>query len=211
MSDIRYNISELFQLAFGLNNPVYITQPLSKEISPSINFDNIEVLPDYYNPDAISWMGTPIMFQATFEGDSYQKYNKDGTMGQKSMESFNLPPSTMFTFRRAKNIIRTNVLGSNGTVKEIFGFDDWVIDVRGLCLDDPNIGSARDQLKVLLEWESLASSIGVLGSEFKIRGIDSVCISEWSDYVPQGKPSVVAFQFQLYSDDNKLLQMYLGD
>lgn len=201
MADIRYNISQLFQFAFGINMPIYITEPLLSNAPANINYMGIDTLPEYYNEESKqSWMGTPIMFQASFKKGSYKRYKLNGELEIVQLNDFALPPATMFSFRRAKNITRTNVLGSNGTVKEIFGFDDWIIDVRGLCLDEPDL-SAQDQFAKLLEWENLADAIEVSGSQFGLRGIQRVCISEWSENIPQGQPGVVAFQMSLIGDD----------
>lgn len=199
-SDIRYHVSELFQLAFGINIPIYITDPLRRDAPANISYAGLETIPEYVSADSTSWMGTPIMFSATFGGGSYNRYKMNGELERVQLNDFVLPPATMFQFRRAKNINRTNVLGSNGTVKEIFGFDDWVIDVRGLCLDEPT-RSAQSQLEELIRWENLADSIEVSGSQFSSRGLMRVAIAEWSDSIPQGQPGVVAFQMQLMGDD----------
>lgn len=205
--DIRYNVSELFQLAFGINTPVYITEPLLRDAPTNISYAGLKTITEYSEENTMqSWMGTPIMFSATFKAGTYNKYKDNGEIEQVRVESLVLPPATMFEFRRAKNITRTNVLGSNGTVKEIFGFDDWVIDVRGLCLDEPETGekqfrSAQSQWQELLKWEGLSDGFGVEGTAFQNRGFERVCIAEYSDNIPQGQPGVVAFQMQLISDE----------
>ncbi|GIZ09981.1 DUF6046 domain-containing protein [Flavobacterium sp. UMI-01] len=204
MADIRYNVSQLFQAAFGINSPVYITEPLQKQAPANLSFKGIETLPEYYKADAVSWMGTPIMFSASFLGRSYKRYTPQGEIELVKMSDFRLPAATMFSFRRAHNITRTNLLGNNGTVKEIYGFDDWVIDVRGLCLDEPN-QSAHEQLEQLLQWENLADGIDVSGALFEQRRISRVCFSDWSDNLQQGSSGVIAFQFQLFSDEDIIL------
>ena len=200
MADTRYNVSKLFQSAFGITSPVFIPEPFKKQAPASISYKGIEVLPDYYESDSKSWMGTPIVFSAKFLGGNYRRYRDDGTTEMISMEEFVLPPATMFSFRRAKNINRTNVLGSNGTVKEIYGFDDWVIDVRGLCLDEP-ARSASEQIDTLLQWEQIADGININGQLFLQHNIHRIAISDWSDNITQGKPGVVPFSFQMFSDE----------
>lgn len=200
----KYNVSRLFQAAFGINSPVYITEPLQKNAPANLSFKGIETLPDYYKPDAVSWMGTPIMFSAKFLGRSYKRYKPDGSIERVQMPDFQMPAATMFSFRRAHNITRTNLLGNSGTVKEIYGFDDWVIDVRGLCLDEPT-QSAHEQLEQLLQWEKLADGIGISGGLFQQRGITQVCIADWSDNLQQGSSGVIPFQFQLFSDEDIIL------
>ena len=195
---VNYNISELFKTAFGIKQPIYYL-PEDNNKKPSINYQGLEMLPDYYESDSQSWMGTPILFSATFKGDSYKKFAPSGEIVRTSLEDFTLPAATLFSFRRAKNITRTNVNGDDGSVKEIFGFDDWIIDVRGLALDEPTI-SAHEQITQLLLWEELADAIKVTGKLFNQRRIDRVVMSDWSDNVTQGKSGVISFQFQLMGD-----------
>lgn len=204
--DQRYNVSKLFQAAFGVNSPVYITESLLKASPASLSYTDVEVLPDFYKQDSTSWMGTPIMFAASFLGRSYKRYSPNGEIEIVQMADLQLPPATMFSFRRAHNITRTNLLGANGTVKEIFGFDDWVIDVRGICLDEPTI-SAHQQLEELLKWEELADSIDISGSLFEQRKISRVAIADWSDNLQQGSSGIIPFQFQLYSDEDIILAL----
>lgn len=197
--EAKYVVTEIFRKAFGINIPFYITEDLRRKSPKNISFEGVPTLPSYYDETSTSWMGTPILFPAAFKGGIYQQYNVKGELVEIEVPDLVLPPATMFQFRRPKNTTRTNILG-NGTVKEIFGFDDWVIDVRGLCLDEPN-RSAQEQLAELLRYENLADSIEVLGGQFQQRNIQRVCINEWTDNVPQGTPGVVAFQFQLISDE----------
>lgn len=199
MADVRYNVSQLFKAAFGINSPVFITEPLIKAKSADLSFKGISSLPEYYNPEATSWMGTPILFQAKFGTGFYLKYKPNGELTEVQMEELILPPATMFSFRRSKNITKTNVLGSTGTVKEIFGFDDWIIDVKGLALDEPN-RSAEDQIAQLLKWEELADGINVSGQLFNQHNILKVVMEDWNDNLTQGKTGVIAFSFQLTSD-----------
>lgn len=214
MAELNYNIKDLFFDAFGINAPIYRVnndQSNSEAIAyPSINdeskskadlsFSGIEYLPESYTSDSKSWMGTPIIFPATFKGGAYNKYMLNGEMERVRLNNMQLPAATMFSFRRSKNIERTNLLGSNGTVKEIYGFDDWIIDVKGICLDEPN-QTAHEQYEALLEWESLADAIEITGHLFEQKEISAVSMSDWNDNVVQGKPGVIPFSFQLFSDE----------
>lgn len=199
MAQINYNIQLLFKEYFGINASIYIGSEHPAGNS-ALDYAGIETLPENYTEDYTSWMGTPIMFAAGFNGKTYRRFKLNGEMEKIKMESMLLPPATMFQFRRAKNIQRTNLLGSNGTVKEIYGFDDWVIDVRGLCLDEPG-NSAHRQYEQLLQWEQLADAVSVSGILFTQKNIHSVAISDWNDNLVQGKSGVIAFRFELLSDE----------
>jgi len=199
MANLGYNIRQLFADFFGVNAPVY-TIPENKQAKANIDYSGLEQLPDNYKGEATSWMGTPIVFPAKFKGGSYNRYKMNGELEKVSLNDLQLPAATMFSFRRSKNIERTNLLGANGTVKEIYGFDDWVIDVRGICLDEPG-STAHDQYERLLQWERIADAIGISGRLFNQKEIDAVAMSDWSDNVVQGKPGAIPFSFQLFSDE----------
>src|SRR5690606_6995127 len=111
---------------------------------PELNFSGIQTLPDHYEQEerSTSWMGTPIIFPSIFLGDSYMRYKPTGEIEKVQRADFELPATTMFSFRRAKNITRTELPGASGTVKEVYGFDDWIIDVRGIALDEPTRSAA---------------------------------------------------------------------
>lgn len=178
MNDKRYNLAQLFKSAFGINSPIFITEPLIKKEAPKLDFKGIEMLPDYYNRDATSWMGTPIIGQLTFKGGIYHFFDGFGKVTPITMDNFTLPPATLFSFRRAKNITKTNLLGSNGTVKELFGFDDWIIDVKGFAVDTPDM-SASTQIHNLLQWERLAASIQITGELFTSKEIQAIVIEDY--------------------------------
>lgn len=200
IKDSRYNLAQLFQKAFGINSPIFITEPLSKKEVQNLDFKGIEMLPDYYKKEATSWMGTPIIGQLTFMGGTYNIFNAFGEIVPIKMESYKLPPATLFSFRRAKNITKTNLLGSNGTVKELFGFDDWIIDCKGIAVDTPDV-SAFTQIENLLKWERLASSIQISGSLFTSKEINAITIEDYKQDAVQGSPSIIPFAMTLNSDE----------
>lgn len=198
--DAKYNLSKLFSAAFGINSPIFITEPFAKKALNAFDYKGIGLIKDYYEKDATSWMGTPIIGLLTFKAGTYKIYNGKGELNDITYNDFVLPPATLFSFRRSKNISKTNLLGSNGTVKEIFGFDDWVIDVKGLAVDTPQ-SSARDQLIAIKKWEELASAISVSGKLFSIKNIHAVVMDDYKEESIQGSPGIIPFSMTLTSDD----------
>lgn len=199
--DIRYNLSQLFNAAFGISSPIFIPYPIKiLEKQTGVAYDGLEYLPEYHKKSATSWMGTPILGQCTFKAGPYLQYKTDGSIGDVYLIENPLPPATLFTFRRAKNITKTNLLGANGTVKEIFGFDDWIIDVKGLALDDPEY-SAEQYMSRLRTWESLACAINVKGKLFSRKEIHAVVMEYFREESVQGMPGVIPFSMTLTSDE----------
>ena len=211
MANKLYNVGELFRLAFGINSPIFITEPLQASQKVNLNFKDVHYIKDYYKKEATSWMGTPIIGLLVFEAGSYFQYNSKGFLEKIALDQMVLPTATLFNFRRAKNITKTNVLGNNGTVKEIYGFDDWVIDVKGLAVDTPFI-SASEQIEALLKWEKIADSIKISsesGDLFSTKGIFAVVIEEFKVESIQGSPGVIPFTMSLSSDES--LELLLND
>lgn len=208
MANELYNVGELFRLAFGINSPIFITEPLQASQKVNLNFTDVHYIKDYYKKEATSWMGTPIIGLLKFKGGTYKIYDNYGVLVDIIYKDFTLPPTTLFNFRRAKNITKTNVLGNNGTVKEIFGFDDWIIEVKGLAIDTPEM-SAVDQMTALKEWEELASAIEINGKLFATKKIHSITIDEYKEESIQGSPGVIPFSMSLSSDEP--LELLLKD
>ena len=92
------------------------------------------------------------------------------------------------------------MLGNNGTIKEIFGFDDWIIDVKGLCLDNDTF-SARQQMSQIELWEEIAGSITISSKLFTSKKIRAVVMEDYRQESVQGSPGVIPFSMTLCSDD----------
>ena len=198
--DAKFNLSKLFSAAFGISSPIFITEPFNKQTPANFDYKGISLIEDYYKKEATSWMGTPIIGLPKFKAGTYKIYTSAGILEDIQYNDFVLPPATLFSFRRAKNITKTNLLGSNGTVKEIFGFDDWIIDVKGLAIDTPE-SSARDQIIAIKEWEELASAINVSGKLFTTKNIHAVVMDDYKEESIQGSPGIIPFSMTLTSDD----------
>ncbi len=211
-----YKVAKILREVFGFS-PIY-NIGTEKSSIPKISFSGIEQLPDYTgkgdqdnfwdDESKKSYLGSPILFQAKLSPSIPKRYNALAELVDVKLADFEIPPATMYQFRRAKNITKTNILGSNGTVKEIFGFDDWIIDVKGICLDTPTF-SAKHQLKSLLEYSELASNMKISGALFNLLEIDSVVIEDFSFNILQGSNGgAISFQMQLTSDEAIEIQSY---
>lgn len=192
------DISQLFNAAFGFV-PITYKVNQNQPTGAKLSYGSLEVEEDV-EAKKMSWMGTPIMFPVLFKGGTYRFYNAKSEIVEKTLKDFDLPPTTVVDFRRAKNITKTNVLGNNGTVKEIYGFDDWQIRIRGLCLDTPTI-KAYDIQSELLKWEQVVDSIEVEGDLFLDKEIYRLTIEDIDFRQPQGKHNVIPFEITASSDE----------
>lgn len=198
--DSRYNLSGLFSAAFGINSPIFITEQVDQKTDNVLDYSGITYLPDYYKRDQTSYLNTPVIGLLTFKAGSYPIYTPNGEIANITFDELILPASTLFSFRRAKNITKTNLLGNNGTIKEIFGFDDWIIDVKGLCLDNDTL-SARQQMSQIELWEEIAGAITISSKLFTSKKIQAVVMEDYRQEAVQGSPGVIPFSMTLCSDD----------
>lgn len=199
--DNRAALGQLFKTAFGVA-PVYMTVPIGKTGEVKIEGFNPLVKDEDINEDEIlkSVYGTPIIYPVQFVGSEYPVYDWYGKLTKKNYQDLWLPATTMVDFTRAKNVIKTNVLGANGTVKEIFGFDDWQIRIRMLCLDD-NKYKAREYADLLQDWFEIAGGINVRGSIFTKKEIYNIVIEDFDVKTLAGSPGVIPIEMSASSNE----------
>jgi hypothetical protein len=196
--DNRYNISQLFKLAFGTNLPVYLTIPIGKEPAHTAEYSSIRTV-GREEAMRLSKLGTPIVFPMKFTAGSYKFYDYQSKIVEKQLSDFWLPPATMVDFSRVKNISRTDVIGGNGTVKEIYGFDDWQIRIRTVCHNDEL--SSREYEKRLIEWSEVIQSISVEGDLFGWKNIHNLVIESIDIRSLEGTPNIIPIELNCISDE----------
>jgi hypothetical protein len=204
MADITYEIAALFEQAFGVKSPVFLPTPINIGSNSLPLFPSVELLEVSEKHERLSWMGTPIVYPFKLNGGSYKYYKSNGVLTDKSMSDFEMPAATLVDFSRGKNITKTNVLGGNGSVKEIYGFADWHMRIRGICLTDNTRDSATtamEQQKKIYQWSELADSLEVSGQLFTNKKIYRFVWQNIAFKQLEGKPNVLPFEITAYSDE----------
>lgn len=201
----RYNINTLFEIAFGIKNyAMYKPNGVdSLPDAPGYTFNGIDLIEDETEASRISYMGTPIVFPIKFRGENYNFYNTSGEIEAFDLADFDLPSATLVNFRHPKILGKSTAVGASGTVKEIYGFDDWVVDIRGLCLRDPGHATAKtayEQHLKLVDFDKVVESITVIGDLFADKDISKLTILETEFKQVQGKPGVIPFYMRCISD-----------
>lgn len=199
--DRRYEISQLFKLAFGVSSPVYLTVPIGKQRQKDIVYPSVEVKEvEQDEARRLSRFGTPIIFPMQFEAGDYREYDKDAKIITRNHESFWFPPATMVDFSQSKIVTRTTVAGGNGSVKEIFGFEDWDIRIRTLCITDGL--TAREYEKRIIQWSKVVQSIKVIGDLFLDKDIHELVIENIDIKSLEGSPNVIPIELSCSSDES---------
>lgn len=207
---IEYSIpplANLFMQAFGVKiGGIYRPEQASgNPDDPNGLFTGLEVVEDINQAYEMSAMGTPILFPVLFSSGVYKKYNERGEIIDKKMGDFRLPIASIVSFRRDKIMGVTRINGGNGTVKEIYGFDDWQVSINGFLIPDGSqpqgVKNPLEQERELVKWDNLASSIEVFGELFTVRKIKRLTIKSISFEPMRGKPNIRTFTITAISDD----------
>ena len=177
---------------------MYLTVPIGKEPARTAEYGSIRTV-EREEAMRLSKLGTPIVFPMKFTAGSYKFYDYQSKIVEKQLADFWLPPATMVDFSRVKNISRTDVIGGNGTVKEIYGFDDWQIRIRTVCHNDEL--SAREYEKRLIEWSEVIQSISVEGDLFGWKNIHNFVIESIDIRSLEGTPNIIPIELNCISDE----------
>jgi len=182
--NIPYELPDLFASVFGIRHyDIQGKAPEQKKVRDS-------------------YLGTPVLTHIVFQGKSYQIFDKDGKLVEVNMKDFELPVATLTSIARRKKIIETPV--STGTVKELFGFNEWNININGFCLPDPRqpnkLTTPQQQIDTLRKWEKLADSIRLKGGLAINPDIHNIVIKDFNTWELKGMPDMIPFSIKAISD-----------
>lgn len=209
MTNTGINIVNLFSEVFGVSSPIYI--PWGRKL-PSFAPEGYKdmVIAPKEDVERKSWMGTPVLDSFVLDGGDYMRYGENGKLVYYSMSDFIMPAATIVEFSRDMNMSKTKLLGAGATVKEIYGLNDWNINIRGFCLNDKSRETNKtsaEQVQALVLWRELADSINVTGDLFKDKGIFAMVIENFQISPVQGYENMYSFSIQAVSDKPIELQL----
>lgn len=192
---------QLLADVFGAGSPVYIPWGKRREYGAS-PFENVVLVEDS-EAERLSWMGTPVVGSFSLMAGKYGTY-RHGQLDNVEMPDFVMPYASLVTFSRAMNMTQTKILGASGSVKEIYGLDDWEITVQGICITDServSCKTAEEQVEELVRWRNVTDTINVSGQLFTKKDIYAICIKNLTISPQQGKPGAIPFTIEAVSDN----------
>lgn len=209
MPNTGINIANLFAEVFGVSAPIFI--PYGRQL-PAFAPEGWKDFRIIKREEALlkSWMGTPVMDSFALASGTYRCFDVKGNLSDIEMDDFVMPYATLVEFSRQMNVTKTKVMGNFGTVKEIYGLDDWNINIRGFCLTDKGRESqktADEQAHALVMWSRLVDSIEVSGDLFVQKAIYSLVMENFQLAPMQGKPDVYSFTISAVSDKSIELRL----
>ncbi len=87
-------------------------------------------------------------------------------------------PPLLMSFSRKKNLIETQVNGSNNVIVERWGTAAWSINIRGVLVDMENKQYPSDKINKLHKFFEFNNIISVSGTQFYEKDIDSIYVKE---------------------------------
>lgn len=121
-------------------------------------------------------------FDNSFE-ETIFKYNSMklffGSMLQGDVSSIYAPP-LMLTFSREKQLVETQVNGSDDVIIERWGTKAWTIDIKGVLIDVENRTYPLSQIEKLVDFFEHNDIIKVIGKQFYDKKIDSIYLQSIS-------------------------------
>lgn len=193
------SINQLRQ-AFAIPDSVTIlvgsklTMPAAPSPAKSPNFQidpTVTLDPEIYRSD----LGTPVYTNIEFSSGQYET-NTKGVFKQFGPMRFE---AVLITVSQAKKIIKTDIQGRNGTVKEYIGDDDYAITINGI-ITGANGQYPIDDVSRLKKILDAPIAIGVSSRFLQNLGIISLVVEEYEISQKEGGYSYQTFSISCISD-----------
>jgi hypothetical protein len=155
-------------------------------------------VPQGVDPDPamyLSTLGTPVVADIVFQGDSYT----DNDTGKIVTFADVTLVTVLITLTQTKRIIRTEIAGKNGSVKEYIGMDDYQIDIDGV-ITGTNGTYPFQEVAALHAMKKAPVTIGVVSAYLQLFDIFSLVVVDFSFNQEAGGYSKQNFTMSCLSD-----------
>lgn len=149
--------------------------------------------------------GQAVFTNLEFESGNYQDLNTGEVISYLDTRL----DTVLMSVSMSKNIVKTNIQGKSGTVKEYASDGDFEIDVRGVLVGDGQNVYPSDEVEALIRLLTVPETLTVTSdfllrfgviSPFGVEGITQVVIESFSFPQREGFHNAQLFQFKMISD-----------
>ena len=106
----------------------------------------------------------------------------------------------IITVTQSKNIVTTSVAGRSGTIKEYISDGDYLINVRGLLVEENTRVAPYNDLSALLEWLKVQAEIDVVSKFLDLFGITTVVVTNYTFNEAEGFRNVIPLNIEMLSE-----------
>ncbi len=141
-----------------------------------------------------SVLGTPIQSNIIFQAGDYID-NNDQTQTWEELKY----DAVLITVTQAKKIIRTEIAGKNGTVKEYIGLDDYTVQVNGVIAGLNGV-HPKDEIAKLKAMLDAPVPIAVSCAYLQNLGITNLVVDSYEIAQQEGGYSYQQFSITFIDD-----------
>lgn len=149
-------------------------------------------------PDKISWLNTPIFDAFIINAFSYTDLNG---INHSIRDSY-IFETALITCHQAKNIVKTQVAGRNGRVKEYISDDDYEISINGMIVGrNANIPITYQEQQRVREILTAPVAVPISCTFLEIFQIASVIIDDFEFSQIEGTRNAIGITIKCSSDE----------
>lgn len=143
-----------------------------------------------------TYLGTPVYSNLIFSANPNTPENEDLILN-----------TVIMVIQRRKNIVKTELQGRDGTVKEYINKGDYQVLIRGEIVSELPLVFPVDLVTALRNVLDLPSTIEVAGNFLSVFDVDTLVIETYEIGEKAGFRGSVPFRIQAISDDPIELQI----
>lgn len=148
-----------------------------------------------YNYDKKNVFGLPLFDTLTFNGLTYENFE-----GQTiELGDFTLD-LVLIQVSNTRNIIRTPIMGRNGTIKEYMSDGDYEIKLNGQLINPLMNIPPETMIRSLNQFCKVQTEIAVNSTLLSYLDIASIVIAESRFFQRQGARNVIDYELMCYSE-----------
>lgn len=195
------NLRAAMQAAFGFGGnfkPSLLDEGATvaaRELYPDAQ---VYTIGDY--PQSI--LGTPVLMQVEFGQVNYTRL-ENGQPKSYSFGGMTMPDVTVCEFDTTKKIIKTDVAGRDGTIKEYVGRGDWNVTMRGMITNTKNMSNDYPEKEVaaMVALNDVPVAVPIFNKLAEVLGISQLVIVSVQFPPLEGFEGVQPFVIQALSDE----------
>jgi len=149
----------------------------------------------------LSTLGTPIFAKLNLKGGSYKDAKGKMIDFPSTLKESLSMDTVLIEISQRKNIVKTQLQGRDGTVKEYISDGDFDIVIRGIIVSDQPYEYPNDEVQTLFNFLKAKSHIETAGTNFlDFFGIDRIVVEDYSFPQREGFWNSQAFEIRAVSD-----------
>jgi hypothetical protein len=200
-----FNIPALYKQVFGVTGVGLVIPAANNSVSAGqVPFDAPEIntssLP---SANIQSFLGAPIYEQIVL------RVPATFTNGKLQAEEFvyKFPGWPLFDISAAWLIVKENVQGGSGSVKEFISQDDFSITIRGFLINEDS--DSYPDLLLFSLWKVINAkkSLAIYSHVFNLLGIFNIIIQDAKFPAVEGYPNMQPFELNCISDAPVILEI----